>query len=46
VAVPNIELIAQSIEEFRSFRRVQHSSAILTAPGENNSAVKMMRHQH
>src|SRR4029453_5732531 len=46
VAVPNVELITQSIEEFRSFRHMQHSSAILTAPGENDAAVKMMRHQH
>ena len=46
VAVPNIELIAQSIEEFRSFRHVQHAGAIFTSPGENDAAVKMMRHQH
>src|SRR5215217_5837028 len=46
MAVPNIELIAQSIEEFRSLRHVQYSSAILSTPGENDAAVKMMRHEH
>jgi hypothetical protein len=46
VAIPNVELIAQSIEEFRSLGHVQHAGAILTSPGKNDTAVKMMRHQH
>src|SRR5262249_53171657 len=46
VAVPNVELIAQSIEEFRSIRHLQHSGSILAASGENDASVKMMRHQH
>ena len=32
VAVPNIELITQSIEEFRCFRDGQQAGAIFTAP--------------
>src|SRR4029453_18803963 len=46
VAVPNVELVAQSIEELRSLRHVQHPGAILTAPGKNDTTVKVMRHQH
>src|SRR6266481_5084465 len=41
VAVPDIELAAYSIEQFRLLRNVQHARAILPVPGENYFATKV-----
>src|SRR5438874_868884 len=46
VAVPNIELIAEAIEQLGSIGDLQHSCAVFAPAGENNFAAQMMCHLH
>ena len=46
MAVPNVEVAAQSIEEFRTVLDVQRTGTVLASPGKHDLAAKVMRHQH
>ena len=46
VAVPNIELIAQAIEQLRAVGDLQHSRAVFAAARENDFTAEMMSHLH
>src|SRR4030095_2845542 len=40
VTVPNVELIAESVEQLRAVGDLQHSGAILAPAGENDAAAE------
>ena len=46
MTVPDIELIAESIEQLRTVGDMQHSRAVLAPSGEDDLAAEMMRHLH
>ena len=46
MAVPDIEVRAQTFEEGGSIRDLEHAGAILPASAELNASAEMMRHQH
>src|SRR5947208_13477303 len=41
VTVPDIELIAESVEQLRAVRDVQHSGAVFAPAGEHDFAAEM-----
>jgi hypothetical protein len=46
VAVPDVELMAEAIEQLRAVGDVEHSRAVFAPTGENDLTPEMMRHLH
>ena len=46
MAVPDIKLIAQTVEQLRAVADLQSSCAVLTLPSEDDFAAEMMGHLH
>src|SRR5947209_5129416 len=46
VAIPNVELIAEAIEQLRTVGDLQHSRAVFAPAGKNDFTAEMMRHLH
>src|SRR5947209_3593025 len=46
VAVPDIDLRAQTVEEERAIRHIERARAIFAPAGESDCPAEMMSHQH